>query len=52
MTYENYKACAAPKRLLIIPGADHGMCYYYDKKEYERKLLNFFRDFDKPESEE
>ena len=46
MTYENYKACAAPKRLLIIPGADHGMCYFYDKNEYERMLLQFFKDFD------
>ncbi len=46
MTYENYKACAAPKRLLVVPGADHGMCYYYSKSEYERVLKNFFRDFD------
>jgi fermentation-respiration switch protein FrsA (DUF1100 family) len=52
MTYENYKACAAPKRLLVIPGADHCMCYYYDKGEYERKLLNFFRDFDAKTTEE
>lgn len=28
MTYENYKACTAPKELLIVPGADHAMSYY------------------------
>ena len=31
MTYENYKACAGPKRLLIVPGADHGMSYFVEK---------------------
>ena len=28
MTYENYTACAGPKKLLIVPGADHGMSYF------------------------
>lgn len=30
MTYENYKACAGPKQLLIVPGAEHGMRYCAD----------------------
>lgn len=46
MTYKNYKACAAPKRLLIVPGADHGMSYYTEKDRYEKAVLDFFRDFD------
>ena len=46
MTYENYKACCAPKRLLIVPGADHGMSYFINKEEYEKTLLQFFSDFD------
>lgn len=46
MTYENYKACAAPKRLLIVPGADHGMSYYMEKDLYEKTILDFFREFD------
>ena len=46
MTYENYKACAAEKRLLIVPGADHGMSYFVNKEEYEKNLLQFFSDFD------
>lgn len=47
MTYENYKACASPKRLLVVPGADHAMSYYTNKAEYEKAELEFWRDFDK-----
>lgn len=47
MTYENYKACAAPKRLLVVPGAGHGMSYLVDREGYEKALLQFWRDFDK-----
>lgn len=46
MTYENYKACASPKRLLIVPGADHGMSYYVDKKLYESELMSFWKQYD------
>lgn len=46
MTYENYKACAAPKRLLIVPGAEHGMSYLVNKDEYQKTVLVFWRDFD------
>ena len=47
MTYENYKACASEKKLLIVPGADHGMCYFQNKEEYEKVMLDFFHTFDK-----
>lgn len=43
MTYENYKACAAPKQLLIIPGADHGMSHPTEPEKYRQTLLQFFR---------
>lgn len=46
MTYENYKACASPKRLLIVPGADHAMSYYMEKDKYEQSMLDFWKDFD------
>lgn len=46
MTYENYKACAAPKHLFVVPGADHGMSYYTDKVGYEKCLLDFFAAYD------
>lgn len=47
MTYENYKACAAPKRLLIVPGADHGMSYHTDQAAYEDAIKKLWADRDK-----
>lgn len=47
MTYENYLACAAPKRLLVVPGAEHAMSYYFDKDGYENSILSFWKEFDK-----
>ncbi len=47
MTYNNYRACSAPKRLFVVPGADHGMSYYTDRAGYEREMLRFFSDFDR-----
>lgn len=46
MTYENYKACIAPKRLFVVPGAGHGMSYYIDKAGYETAVKNFWKEFD------
>ncbi len=46
MTYENYKACASPKRLLVVPGAEHGTSYLVDREQYEEKILSFWRDYD------
>lgn len=43
MTYENYMACASPKKLLIVPGADHGMSYFMEPHKYESEVLDFFR---------
>ncbi len=54
MTYENYKACASPKRLLVVPGAEHGLSYFTDQKAYEKAVLEFWQDFDNtpPENKE
>lgn len=46
MTYENYKACAGPKRLFIVPGAEHGMSYLVDPGGYEAAVKAFWQDFD------
>ena len=46
MTYENYKACRAPKQLLIVPGAEHGMSYLVDPKAYEGALKAFWQEND------
>ena len=48
MTYENYKACAAPKRLFVVPGAEHGMSYFVDREGYEDAVLRFWQEFDDP----
>ena len=46
MTYENYKSCASPKRLLIVPGANHGMSYHVNRSEYEKMNLEFWQEYD------
>lgn len=46
MTYDNYKACASPKRLFVVPGANHGMSYYVDKGGYETEMQRFWSAYD------
>lgn len=47
MTYENYKACASSKKLLIVPGADHGMSYFLEPERYEDAVKAFWAEHDK-----
>ena len=47
MTYENYKACAAPKELLIVPGAGHGLSYLVETERYQQALQAFWQAHDK-----
>jgi len=42
MTYENYRACSAPKELLIVPGAEHGMSYIVEQEKYEDTVCSFW----------
>ncbi len=44
MTLENYEACQSPKKMLIVPGANHGMSYFYDREGYENAVKAFFRE--------
>lgn len=46
MTYENYKACAGPKRLFVVPGAGHGMSYLVDTPGYQQVMKQFWEEFD------
>ena len=46
MTYRNYKACTAPKQLLVVPGAGHAMSYIVDKQSYEQAVVNFWKEYD------
>lgn len=43
MSRENYDACASEKELLIIPGATHAMCYYYDTPAYTKAVTDFLK---------
>lgn len=46
MTYRNYAACNAPKRLCISPQADHVMTYLFDRDMYVRTVTEFWESFD------
>lgn len=45
MTFENYRACKAPKSLLIVDGAGHAMSYMTDKAAYEKAMTDFWERF-------
>ena len=47
MAFENRDACAAPCKLLVVPGADHAMSYYMGRGEYEAAVRAFWEHFDK-----
>ena len=47
MTFENYQACRAPKRLFIVPGAGHGMSYFLDRAGYQAETLRFWAECEK-----
>lgn len=47
MTYENFKACRAPKHLLVVPGAEHGLSYFINKDRYEQAFKDFWERYDK-----
>ena len=47
MAFENRDACAAPCKLLVVPGADHAMSYYMGRGAYEAALRAFWEHFDK-----
>jgi len=42
MSRRNYEACAAPKALLTVPGAGHGLSYVLDPEGYLRALAEFW----------
>jgi fermentation-respiration switch protein FrsA (DUF1100 family) len=44
MSQRLYDACPSPKRLVVIPGADHGLCYLIDPEGYLREAGAFFTE--------
>jgi len=43
MSIANYEACASRKKLVLIPGAGHGLCYPVDPERYLSELKDFFK---------
>ena len=46
MAFENYRACAGPRRLFVVPGADHVGCWFVDGEGYRRALIDLWRTCD------
>ncbi len=44
MSQANFDTCTAPKRLVITPGAAHGLCYMLDPDAYLREVADFFTE--------
>jgi len=42
MSLRNYEACASRKRLLTVPGAEHGLSCLVGQEQYMRALRDFF----------
>ena len=40
-SYDNYEACAAPKKLVVVEGAEHAQSYFTDPELYEREVRAF-----------
>ncbi len=45
MSEENFAACAAPKHLVITPGAGHGLCFPVDVDTYVKEISEFFAPY-------
>lgn len=41
MSIRNYEACTAPKTILTVPGAGHGLAYLMGREDYFKTLLAF-----------
>ena len=42
MSREIYEVCTAPKKLVTIPGAGHGLVYLVDNRKYFQAVVDFF----------
>lgn len=45
MSVRNFEACTAPKRLVLIPGAGHGLSYMVEPERYLQEMEDFFRPY-------
>lgn len=45
MSRRNYEACTAPKTLLTVPGAGHGLAYLVDRENYLKTVKAFSQQY-------
>lgn len=45
MTIQNYEACIAEKKLLLVDGAGHGTSFLQDKETIENEIRNFLKKY-------
>lgn len=45
MSRQNYEACSAPKTILTVPGAGHGLGYMVDMEGYFKTLNDFSKQY-------
>lgn len=48
MSRRNYEACTAPKKLITVPGAGHGLAYPADPESYLNALADGFTELGVP----
>lgn len=44
MSRQNFDACSGVKKLVTVPGAGHGLCYFVQPEEYLQAVRDFFRE--------
>lgn len=44
-TRDNFEACTAPKELITVPGAGHGLSYVVETERCNKRLEEIFADF-------
>ena len=42
----NYSACKAPKKLILVPEAGHGMSYLVERENCQKEIEQFLRQFE------
>ena len=48
MSIKNFEACTGPKKLVITPGAGHGLCFVKEKEAYLQELVAFSNENNLP----
>lgn len=44
MSKSAYDSCGGPKKLLLVEGADHGVSFLVDRKNYSKAIISFLKE--------